>query len=268
MDYLKLKNGDCRTTTGIKEVSFDPETLEIRPVLFRVYSGYQPDRGTIQGVLNGDIVAQCTWNARGDSYRIYKYGMDNIPYSEQPMYWAKLKEKHPWLDSWLEPSGRSETIIPEEVCPVHEYVAVKVKTARIENCLNRFGITIPVSSFLATRRNDLELTPKELDIDLDTYIAKETHWTGELVNISSSEEFYGSAGIGKPAVKLEIDPDYESGSNYGYIDVERKEGKPGVKGWQKWKYIIHVRYGIYEKDHSSYGVGLKVYDNKKSSFKK
>lgn len=268
MDYLKLKNGDCRTTTGIKEVSFDPETLEIRPVLFRVYSGYQPDRGTIQGVLNGDIVAQCTWNSKGDSYRIYKYGQDNVPYSEQPVYWAKLKEKHPWLDSWLEPSGRSETIIPEDVMPVHEYISIKVKTTRIQNCLNRFGIAIPATQFLSTRKNELVLTPKELNVDLDTYLPKENHLTGELVNISSSEEFYGSSGIGKPAVKLEIDPEYVSESNHAHKVPETRNGTPGVKGWQKWKYVIHIKHGIYEKDHTSYGVGITVYENNKSSFKK
>lgn len=268
MDYIKLKNGDAKTSTGIKEVGFDPDTLEIRPVLFRVYSGYQPDRGTVQGVLNGDIIAQCTWNANGPNYRIYRYGADDIPYTEQGAFWLKLREKHPWLDAWLEPSNRGETVIPEDIVPVSEYVSITVKTARIQNSLNRFGIAIPATQFLSTRKEELQLIPIPLNIDLDSYIPMERHIVGELVDIHSNEEWYGSTGIGKPAVKLEIEPHYESISNYAHSENVVREGKPGIKGWQKWKYIIRIGYGCYEKDHKSYGTAFTVFDNNKSSFKK
>ena len=261
MDFKQLKNGDCKTNTGIKELAFDPETLELRPVLFRIYSGYAPSRGTIQGVCDGDYVAQVVWNSKSIEYRIYRYGGDNVDINKEAEIWLLLRVKHDWMDSWLEPSSRGETIIPENVIPASEYLAVKVKKDRIINALDRFGIQMDHAHFMNSKKHDLQLTPKKLDIDLNIYQPTELHWTGSLVDIHKSEEWFGSTGIGKPAVKLEIDPAYESGSNYAHSETERKEGTPGIKGWQKWRYIIRIRHGVHETNHSSWGKSFHVWEN-------
>lgn len=262
MEFKQLKNGDCKSNTGIKELSFDPETLELRPVLFRIYSGYQPGRGTVQGVLPGDIVAQCHWNTKETNYRIYRYGSDDVDINKQAELWIQLRTKHIWMNDWLEPSGRSETIIPEHVIPVDDYLTVKVKKARIQNCLDRFGLNeFSVNSFMDTKKNDLQLVPKPLQLNLDVYLPEEEHLVGSLVSIRKSEVWYGSAGIGRPAVKLEQFAKYSSKSNYAHEQPEEHPGEPGIKGWKKWKYLVQIESGIYEKDHSSYGMSLKVWEN-------
>jgi hypothetical protein len=262
MEFNQLKNGDAKTNTGIKELAFDSETLEIRPVLFRIYSGYSPSRGTVQGVREGDIIAQCIWNSKSTDYRIYRYGLDDIDLNKQAELWISLREKHPWIDSWLEPSGRGETNIPEEIIPVKNYLSNKIKRARIENALSRFGISgLSVEDFMLSKKKDLQVTPKKLDLNLDEYQPTEKHWTGSLVDIHTSETWYGSTGTGKPATELEIDPEYESGSNYAHTETKRKDGTPGIKGWQKWKYIVRIVHGCYEKDHSSYGKSFHVWEN-------
>ena len=264
MEFEKLKNGTARTSTGIKELSFDSKTLELRPVLFKVYSGYQPERGTVQGVTVGDIVAQCIWNSKGEEYRIYRFGMDNISPTEQAELWIQLRNKHLWMNSWLEPSGRSETSIPEEIVPKEEYLSTKIKTARIQNLLDRFGIEVfSVEDFMLTRKQDIKFRPIKMDFNPDEYLPNKYHWTGSVVNISTGERWFGSNGNGKPSVELETNPETVSGSNYAYSETFQEDGIPGIKGWEKWKFLVCIKYGVYEKDHYTFGNSFTVYKNEK-----
>lgn len=261
MEFQKLKNGDAKTTTGSKQVSFDPETLELRPVLFRVYSGYVPSRGTVQGVKDGDIIASVVWGKNFTDYRLFFWTSTDFSLSEQANLWVRLREKHPWLDAWLEPSGRGETNIPFDVVPESEYLSNKIKWARVSAAISRFGLPFKTEEFMECRKFDLNLNPRKLDIDLSTYESEENHWDGELVNIHQFEEWYGCAGNGSPAVPLVHNSKYVSGSNYAHSETFTRKGVPGVVGWEKWRFLIRIQFGTVVSNHSSHGKKVDIWEN-------
>lgn len=258
--YEGIKNGVCRSNTGTKSIVFEPDTLRLRPVLYAVYSGYQPNRGTVQGALDGDLVASVTWGSRTEDYEISRFGAERVSASEEADIWLRLRARYSWLDAWLSPSGRGATWIPEEVIPESEYLSVRAKRARIAEAIGRFGLPYEVEMFARDAKGDLRLKPHPLDMDLDAYQPSEYHWDGSVVGISRYERWFGSAGDGSEAVPLDIDPEYESGSNYAHTDTVREEGSPGIVDWRRFRFVIRVCHGAHTRDHFSYGHTVDVWE--------
>lgn len=260
-----IKNGDSRSNTGHRLLVFEPGYLGLRPVTHAVHSGYQPERGTFQQAYEGDIVAIVCWDRSGGKYHIHKVDSTgspwniNVPFGEAAQIWADIRHKHSWADEWLEPSGRSGVWIPEEIVPASEYTSTLKKVAKLEKCFSRFGLPFKVENFIKDPGKGLNTFPRSLDIDLDTIQTERRTWDGSVVAINVSEQWFGSNGNGKPAVELEHEPEFEHGSNYAHTETTRGEGKPGIKGWRKWRFVIRVCHGAYERDHSSYGHTIDVW---------
>src|SRR6056297_395154 len=124
MKLEAVKNGICRSNTGEKSVVFSSD-LKLRPVLYAVYSGYQPNRGTIQGAAQGDVVASVTWDRRENHYELSRFKGSNLPAGEEAETWLELKKLYPWLDAWLEPEGRRACFLPTSVIPEQDYLSVR-----------------------------------------------------------------------------------------------------------------------------------------------
>lgn len=257
-NFTAVKNGEARTRTGFVNVVFSPNG-ELRPVLYKVYSGYQPDRGTFQGAVEGDLVATCYWNNDHTVYSLSLFRGDTLDFNKSAEVWPLLKKLHPWLDAWLEPSGRGEVSLPESVVPESEYLSVKHKKGKLQKFLQRFGLPYQPETFERDLKLRLKLQPRPLDVDLDTVVTRCRSWTGSLVSINEEEYWFGSNGNGKPATKLIFDPQFEHGSNYAYQETETGEGTPGVKGWRKWKYVVRVCHGVEVRNHTSYGHTVDVW---------
>jgi len=257
--FAAVKNGSSFSRTGSKQVVFTP-TLSLRPVLYAVYSGYQPERGTVQGARCGDLVASVTWGSQSEDYEIFRFGGDRLPLGEEARLWAELKRLHPWFDSFLEPSGRGSVFLPDSVVPEAEYLSVRAKRARIGEAISTLGLPYCVEEFARDPKTELHFEPRAMDVDLDTIQPSEYHWDGSVVGISRYERWFGSAGDGSPAIPLDIDPDYTSGSNYAYTDTEEHDGSPGVVGWRNYRFVVRVRHGAYTRDHFSYGHTVDVWE--------
>lgn len=258
MDYQsKLKNGKAMTNTGQRDIAFDPETLEIRPILYRVYSGHVPDRGTIQGVNNNDIVVSLVWDKDGEQYKIYRYGVDTLDRVDQALIGLKIWDKYPWIHEWMMPCERSETIIPEDVIPPAEYLSNKVKLARVKSAIDRFGLPYDSDDFVESRKQDLKFTLRLLDIDLDTY--ESSCFIGDdNCRIHQDEKFFGSNGNGSDACLLGFIPTYLD----EHLDSDNNiPGVPGVTGWNKWKYIVRVKSGVLISDGISHGMSIDIWIN-------
>ena len=261
MKFGAIKNGTCRSNTGTKSVVFAPD-LTVRPVLYAVYSGYQPDRGTVQGAIKGDLVASLVWGTGYSKYSIYHHGGDRLPLGEEAELWATLKRLHPWFDGWLEPQGRGDCFLPAAAVAESDYLCVRAKRARAEAAIRRYGLPSPYTPdlFEQDRKADLQWDPRPLDLDLNQYQPTERYWTGSLVGISSYERWFGSAGDGSPAIPLDIDPEYESGSNYAYSETSRSEGSPGVIGWRNFRFVVRVCHGVHTRNHFSYGHAVDIWE--------
>lgn len=254
----KLKNGKAMTNTGQKDIAFNPDTLEIRPVLYRVYSGHVPDRGTIQGVNNGDVVVSLVWDKDGEQYKVYKYGIDTLPRVDQYHIGRAIWDKYEWIHEWMMPCDRSETIIPESVIPPEEYLSNKVKLARIKSVIERFGIPYNDLDFLDSRKQDLKYTPRILDVDLNTYEST-CFKHSEGCRIDQEEIFFGSNGNCSGAVQLQFVPSYLD----EHLDWRKcTSGIPGVIGWDKWKYILRIRKGVLISNGVSHGMSIDIWVNR------
>lgn len=258
--YDAIKNGSCFSRTGSKQVVFNPQTLALRPVLYAVYSGYRPERGTVQGAIDGDLVASVTWGSRSEDYEISRFGGDRLPLGEEARLWGELKKIHPWLDAWLEPSGRGSVFLPDSVVPESQYLAVRAKRARIGKAISTLGIPYSVDDFARDPKDGLKLEPRPLDCDLDAIQPSEYHWDGSMVEIDRYERWFGSAGDGSPAIPLDIDPEYTSGSNYAHTERDARWGSPGVIGWRSFRFVARVCHGAYIRDHYSYGHTVDVWE--------
>jgi len=253
----KIKNGKAMTNTGQRDIAFNPETLELRPVLYRVYSGHVPDKGTVQGVNKGDIVVSLVWDKDGEQYKIYQYGVDTLPRVDQGLIGLDIWRKYPWIDEWMMPVERSETVIPEDVIPPSEYLSNKVKLARVKSVVERFGLPYVHNDFVESRKHDLNFSPKLMDIDLNTYEA--SCFNGDdNCRIHQDEKFYGSNGNGSEATELGFIPTYLG----EHLDCEMNiPGVPGVVGWDKWKYIVRIKSGVLISDGISHGMSIDIWIN-------
>jgi hypothetical protein len=259
MKLTPIKNGNCRSNVGEKHLVFLPNR-DLRPVLYAVYSGYQPDRGTVQGAEVGDIIASVKWGKLYQDYIISIHGGGRLTPTEEGKMWILLKKEHPWIDAFLEPSGRGGCFIPDTVIPEHEYLSVRGKRSRLDRFIKRYKIPYNVDTFMNAPKNGLNLEPRPLDIDLDTYQPSEKSWSGSAVSIKTFETWYGSSGNGRNPRPLDIDPTVESGSNYAHTDTYNREGSPGIIGWEHHKFVIRVGHGVYTRDHCSYGHTIDIWE--------
>lgn len=265
---FSIKNGISRSNTGHRLLVFERGYLGLRPVTHAVYSGYQPDRGTFQQAYEGDIVAIVSWDKSGEQYHISRVDSTGspwnieVPLGEAAEYWTAIRHMHPWADEWLEPSGRSGVWIPDDIITESEYISTIKKKTKLEKCFSRFGLPFKVENFLQDPGKGLKTFPRSLDVDLDTIQTQYKTWDGSVVSINESEQWFGSNGNGKPAVKLEHDPEFEHGSNYAHTETTRGEGTPGIKGWKKWKFVVRICFGAYTTDHSSWGHTIDVWQTR------
>jgi len=271
--YEQLRNGICYSKKGIKSIAFNPKDMEIRPVLFGVFSGPRAEQCSVQGVMPDDIVAVCKWDGNRTIYTIYKWGVsEDLSKIEKDQYWEKLYAKHPWLHDFMEPSPRGGVSIPETVINPDDYVAMVKKRQRLKDVFDRFGFTGDWNEYRSAKKEDLQTFPEPINkdiINLDTYVASitEDHDGTPL----SYEEWYGSSGNGKPAVTLETVFDIVrigDTTGFGNPPVLIAKGVPGVRGYHKWRFIIRVQHGIYTSEGKSHGVRVNIWINPDFKFPK
>jgi hypothetical protein len=257
-------NGNARSNTGVRQILFSA-TGELRPVAFSVDSGYAPDRGTAQvSPRAGDLIARVDWNRRGEEYAILRVIEDDddygLPIEEQAPMWAMLKDRHPWLDGWLAPTGRGSSYLPAEAFGGQTLAAI-AKRERCEAAIRRFGLPFAYSQEWAiSPKAGINTRPVPLDFSPDAYQAIWHSHSGSAVGIDRRERFFASNGNGSPAVELFPVLDEEHGSNYAHERTGYQIGQPGIPGWRDRRYLIQLVTGAYTREHHSYGVRLDVWD--------
>lgn len=233
---LTLKNGEIRKHTGKKQIAFVPNTLEIREVLYAIYSGFPNQQGTIQSVYKGDIVAFIEWNGQSEDCQIgyldHEANVCTLPVAQTGELWITLRELHPWLDAWLEPSKRDEPVfIPKEIIPEMSYIMNRKKLEALVKTFDRFALQYDPAEFMDSKKADLKLKPREIDIDMDKYESN-----------APVEEWWGSLGTKREPIKLEV-----------------KNGM--VTRWRKFKHIVRVRMNIYKaKSGVTWGNSIDVWN--------
>ncbi len=259
-------NGNARSNTGFRSVLFSA-TGELRPVAFCVRSGYAPDRGTVQvSPRQGDLIARVEWRRAGAEYTLAVAEDDGdcqgvaVNINDAVEMWATLKRRHAWLDSWLEPVSRGPSFLPDEGWG-GESLADRSKRERCEAAIRRYGLPFAYSQEWAiTPKSGLNTAARPLDFDPATYQAEWRSWDGSMVGINRKERFFSTAGNGSPAIELLPVLDEEHGSNYAHERTERRQGVPGIPGWDSRRYLIRVVDGAYTREHHSYGVRMDVWD--------
>lgn len=265
-------NGCARSNTGYRAVLFS-SAGELRPVAYSVESGYTPERGTVQvAPRKGDLIAQVEWNRRGEEFSLLRVNADHeggesmylaaepVSFNDQPALWTMLKDRHPWLDEWLVPVSRGTSYLPTEAWG-GETLAARAKRERCEEAIRRFGLPLTYSQeWVISPKSGLNTRPAPLDFDPDKYQASWHSWDGSMVGISRRERFFSSAGNGAPAVELFPVLEEEHGSNYAYEETVRRQGQPGIPGWNDRRFLVRVVSGAYTREHHSYGVKLDIWD--------
>ena len=134
------------------------------------------------------------------------------------------------------------------------------KRGRIQQFVERFGLNYRADTFKDDRlKVDLRLIPRHLDIDLYSVQPEESYWDGPDRTIDRYEEWWGSNADGKPAVRLEIDPEVVTG---GPLTFTTKEGSPGIIGWWNYRFIIRVIFGHrMTEDNNSFGHSVDIWRN-------
>ena len=257
--FMAIENGRCKSTTGFKQLVFSPEG-ELRPVLYAVYSGPQPGCGTVQGAQKGDIILRVNWSSKGEDFFILIHNEGQVPQMDEYPIWEKLQKMHPWVEGWLVSEPRGSVWIPRDVIPEDQYLSIRAKRGNIDRFLRNYGLLdrLNVNLFMTTAKADLNLYPRDLDFNPDEYIGDDYQWTGSVVDICRTEQWFGSDGRGT-SVPLVIDLNVVHGSNYAHETTYVKEGSPGIVGWENFKYLIKISHGIYEKDHETYGHGIDIW---------
>lgn len=251
-----LKNGVCYTNTGYRALSFN-SNLELSPVMYAVYSGYQPNRGTYQ--VKEEIVLEYRWG-HGDPGTLYLNGK---PIKEDNPIWKIIKEKYSFAVDFLKRHSRSGSFIPTEIIAESEYLTVKAKRRKIEKFLKRFGLDkyYKVESFLFCPKQDLRLVPRDLDFNPDKYLPRSKSASGSLVDIDQYERFFSSDGNGS-CIELKVVPETESIDHAGGTTRYYTKGKPGIPSWKNKKYLIRVIHGAHTStaySHVSWGKEIDVW---------
>lgn len=269
MTNSSFPNGSAMSNTGSRQILFSA-TGELRPVAFVVRSGYRTDRCTHQvAPIVGDLIASVRWDRRGDDYTlavVTANGERDLSANEAAHTWAALKDRHLWLDEWLVPSnGREESYLPEAAYG-GEDLASRAKRERCEAAIRRYGLPLAYSGEWAiSPKAGLNTRPAALDFDPDSYQATARSWAGSVVGISRREMFFSSSGNGTSATELHPVLDEEHGSNYAHERTVRRQGVPGIPGWDSSRYLIRVVDGAYTRDHHSYGVRMDVWDTRQAA---
>lgn len=238
-----IKNGEIKRYTGEKQVAFDPKTGKIREVLYAVYSGFSNQQGTVQSVYDGDIIAVVSWSNRAYGkehrlYRIYNGHKTSIPVPETGALWLMIREQNPWLDAWLEPNEREIPVfIPLDIIPEIEYLSNQRKLMHLVKCFDRFSLDYDPKDFVTSKKTDLNLIPREIDIDMNVMPFE-----------SIVTEWWGSAGTKKTPVKLDIT-----------LSNDVTEATYAVRGWKRFKHIIRIRHEIYTSKKGSFGKSIDIW---------
>ena len=107
---IEIKNGQCFSSNGYRQIAISPSG-EIRPVLRAIYSGYLPDRCTIQAAEEGDYLFIEKWGKENlDEVKIVG-STKTLTLNETVNAWALCPMK---LKKWLEEGymDRQESFLP------------------------------------------------------------------------------------------------------------------------------------------------------------
>lgn len=261
-----VDNGTCYSNTGHRVVAFgptmDPNTGGIRPVIYRIHSGYRTGRCTVQAVEPGDVLFSISWNSREtiEMVEIVKsdFSTIEIPVVQAAEWWLKLRSQYPSVDAFLEPSGRGESYLPTCIWPEELDLSTLAKKAALERFNRTHGLDVPWGKVQTSPSSGLNYRPviKPLT-DLLAFNPSEYYWDGSVVGISRIETFHWSDGNGRNEEAQPVEcVDSESGSNYAHSShTFDKPEKRGLKNPPSWaKFLIRVVKGAYTSNHYSYGV--------------
>jgi hypothetical protein len=253
-----IKNGCCRTRTGSRQV-LTSNLFEVRPILRANYSGYQPERGTIQiGPVKGDLLFQCVWGGRNPegSFTILQWNGEDfvqVPLISQGNLWKAAQAAIPWMEEFVAPHGRQSSFIPLE----GDTLAEAAKRRRLTKFFERYQLPFEADGFMQSPGRGLQMEPRKFEGDLREYIPKKFFWDVSVVGISQSEKWF--SWDGQTSHEITIHPDIESGSNYAHSKTYRETGKP-LDIPEGSKMMIRIGFGQYIKDHHSYGRTIDIYD--------
>lgn len=270
-----IQNGSCFSNTGARAVAFgpsmDPNTNSIRPVIYRIHSGYRSNRCTVQAVEPGDVLFSISWNSR-ETIEMVEIVKNDFSTLEMPqvmaaVWWLKLREMYPSVNTFLEPSSRGESYLPEAIWPEESDLSTVTKKQRWEGFNRTHGLSIPWREVSLSPATGLNYKPviKPLSEMLDFNPSKYS-WDGSVVGIYREEKYYWSDGKGQSMEALALEcVDFEDGSNYAHSPhiIERPERR-GLQAPPSWaRLLVKVYRGAYTHEHCSYGVKVDTYKIKR-----
>ena len=235
-----IKNGELKRYSGLKQVAFNSKTGQINPVLYAVYSGFANQQGTVQSVQEGDVVAVVSWKENGLMKDYYLYQVQDglkfhVPVPQTALLWQLLHDNNPWLNAWLEPSSRELPVsIPLDIIPETMYLANQAKISHLAKVFDRFALDYDPKDFFESKKSDLKLVPRELDVDLQQMPASDL-----------KTEWWGSPGTKKPPIQLDC--------------VSKADGTYSVRGWRRFKHIIRICHDVHKSKRGSHGKTIDVW---------
>ena len=255
-----IKNGYCKSNTGFRQVLTDNNCI-VRPVLFTVDSGYQPDRGTVQvPAAPGDLLFKCQWGSQHEDYFIYEFLngawtlMSRVALTVN--LWKKLKELNPWTDMFIAPSNRNSSYI---VCD--EPLAMKAKRKRLTSFFKNWKIVgniAVVDDYMTSPKNGLNLEVVKPYEGLLDHVPEWTTHIGSVVGIDKKEHWFQVINGVTSLVGCIYQEKHES--NYAHENDSYFDGKPlSEVVYAQASHLIKIVIGAYTKDHYSHGRTIDVY---------
>jgi len=262
-------NGCAQSNTGYRQVAFGPH-FETRPVVYRVYSGGQPTRCTVQAVSLGDLLFRVDWTRRGEVFSVgvvtgANYGgptTHELAVTESWPLWETLRERFPQVNAFLERANRGPSYLPADLWPENQDLAALAKASRKTSFECRYGVDLP-RAVLTSPKDGLNYAPVDRPLaELLEFNPSEYSWDGSCVGIRQTTRYWWSDGRGQATAVAPVDRvNYEAGSNYAHeettIDSPVIEGLLPPPWWAK--FLIEVSTGAYTSDHFSHGVKVACY---------
>jgi hypothetical protein len=274
-------NGCVKSNTGYRQVLFS-KTLEVRPVLLEIKSGYQPDRGTIQvSPVIGDVLIRSSWRSNCYQIDISKWdGQNFISLTSEALYlyyeteWEGIndptgvvkeyvtilktaKELNPWLEEFLQQCGRQGSFIPCE-----QTLVEKAKKDRLTKFFKKHNLPYleKIDSFMSSPKGGLKLESVDTPADLLEHVPSYITHDGSVVSISKKEYWFAISQTGT----FEVPVTYQQAhrSNYAHEKPSFSEGKSlreTITDIESVKFLIKIVHGAYTRDHYSFGRTIDVY---------
>jgi hypothetical protein len=266
---MSMVNGEARSNTGYRQVVFGPH-FEMRPVIYRVYSGYQPTRYTVQVINVGDLLFRVEWGRSFETFSVEvvtgaDYGgptTRTLAETEAWPLWETLRKRFPQADDFIKKVKRGPSYLPTDIWPEDQDLSALAKVSRKAGFESRYGVELP-SGVLTSPKAGLCYAPIDKPLaELLDLNPSEYSWDGSMVGIHRTTRYWWSNGRGVAMPAVPVDRvNYESGSNYAHEETTLDE--PMVEGLlppPKWaRFLVEVCTGAYTSDHFSHGVKVVCY---------